>query len=263
LARVIEDDELSTFEQTTIRYAKWGFGAGILTLVVAVITGWIFFDQLKEMASQTDALAIGAKQSRIDAKNAAIATSRQLDIAEKQARAAQDGVKAIQRQMRQDQRAWLDMQILKRPEFKVGEPVQALIGVTNIGKTAAKNLRIQTVIEYLPIDQAPSLSFKKGVYRYQITTGVLFPSDPPAKLPAYWYEKAPVKTKFAAAVLSEGEAGDLAAGRTYIVMYGKAEYIDIFNVRHITRMCGWLAPARENVFVNATKCTAYNSVDND
>jgi hypothetical protein len=128
--RVIEDDELSIFEATTIRYARWGFGAAILTLIVAVVTGYIFFGQLKEMASQTNVLEMGAKQARIDAKNAALVTKEQLATAQRQANAAQESVKAIQAQVqlsqnqwRNEHRPWISLQNVRPSEgFSVPDP---------------------------------------------------------------------------------------------------------------------------------------------
>jgi hypothetical protein len=130
LTRVIEDDELTGFERTTLQYAKWGFWAAIITLLVAIGTGRIFFNQFKEMAFQTDISEMVAKQARIDAKNAALVTAKQLDI-------AQDSVNAIKRQMRQDQRPWIKVGI---PGFKpeavtIGQPLAPIINIFSTGKT--------------------------------------------------------------------------------------------------------------------------------
>jgi hypothetical protein len=103
--RVVEDDELSTFERTTIKFGRWGSIVAAATLLVAGGTGIVFYEQFVEMASQTNLLAIAAKQARIEAKDASIATAKQLFIAQEQVKtaqlqadAAQASVKVIQRQ---------------------------------------------------------------------------------------------------------------------------------------------------------------------
>jgi hypothetical protein len=78
--RAIEDDELSNFERRTLNYARAGLIIAVITFVIAFLTGWIFLNQLKEFSEQTDVLELGAKQARIDAKNAAVVTEGSLKL---------------------------------------------------------------------------------------------------------------------------------------------------------------------------------------
>jgi hypothetical protein len=154
--RIIKDDELSIFERTTLRYARWGFGAAIFTLIVAVVTGVIFWGQFQEMISQTGVLEAGVKQSRIDAKNTARATAQQLSFAQQQVKAAQEQAKAAQnnldilrRQFQQEQRPYIAITNVVLSDFitgkdiptpVIGKPLAITIYFKNIGKSQALNL---------------------------------------------------------------------------------------------------------------------------
>jgi len=139
--RVIEDDELSIFESLTVRYARWGFSLAVVTFVVAMLTGFVFFYQLKEFAAQTDVLEQNVKQTRIDSKNTALAVKTQLSTAQEQVKAAQDSAVAIQGQVDVMRRQWRDerrpilglkdgITLVKESSFDVGGNKYIQWGIT-------------------------------------------------------------------------------------------------------------------------------------
>lgn len=76
-----------------------------LTVAVAGITLRVFWKQFKEMQTQTGLLNAQAQQAAQDSVEASQKVEEQLRLTARQAKSAEDSVKAIQRQMRQDQRA--------------------------------------------------------------------------------------------------------------------------------------------------------------
>jgi hypothetical protein len=143
LTRVVEDDELGEFEARTLRYARWGFGVAIVTLVLALGTGAVFFGQFSEMANQTDLLGRAARQARTDAKDAGIATAKQLVIAQEQANAAKDSVKAIQTQMRIMSRPWVNAESFEIKKMVLppngGFSIYGDLTMKNTGASIANN----------------------------------------------------------------------------------------------------------------------------
>ena len=64
LVRVIEDDELSSFEERSISFARWGIGIAIFTILIGVGTAIVFWGQFRETWAQTDILAISGSSSQ-------------------------------------------------------------------------------------------------------------------------------------------------------------------------------------------------------
>jgi len=203
------------------------------------------------------------KQAAADSVEAASKVERQLAISDNQAKAAQNGVKAMQRQMRQDQRAWIKMEMPANIGFTHNQPVETFMSVSNIGKTAAKDVTLEIIAEKLPIDQNPSLVFKPGAPENIGTVGSIFPGVFPNPVPIVWYvvgqkDKPPPK-----GILSKDDIVNLIGGKTYFAFFARARYTDVFGIHHTTKYCGFNAPANPPVMVTAQKCTAYNSVDNN
>jgi hypothetical protein len=148
-----DDDELKKFEKITIVL-------GIVGTLLALGTAVVFYEQFKEMSAQTDTLNTSASQARRDSAEASLRVAEQLRIAQEQAAAARDSVKAIQRQMRQDQRPWIRID-LGDPDpdgkthwrSRVGDPFKGPIRFTNTGKTPAKHIVANVYIDIIPVGQ--------------------------------------------------------------------------------------------------------------
>src|SRR5712664_1059995 len=96
LVRILEDDELRPFESKTLSWARWNFILAIITLGVGIVTLLIFYRQLDVMETQL-------KDAETDSRISDLRTRQQQQTAQFQ-------VDAIKKQMRQDQRAWLNIQ---------------------------------------------------------------------------------------------------------------------------------------------------------
>jgi hypothetical protein len=84
--------ELSTFDRKIIRVTWVG-------VFVAATTGVILFLQFREAGKQTRVLSDQAKQAAADSVESGTRVERQLALSDKQASAAQDSVRAIQKQV--------------------------------------------------------------------------------------------------------------------------------------------------------------------
>jgi hypothetical protein len=160
---------MTRFERVTI-------GLAFLGTLLAIVSAVLFYDQFREMATQSDMLDIGARQARRDSAIADIKTQAQLKLAGHQVKAAQDSVKAIQRQMRQDQRAWIELDTPDSPKMLVGKNPSINIVVTNLGKTAARNLYVEIIVQPRRRDSPPVISYENGIPRSRSTVGALFPN---------------------------------------------------------------------------------------
>ena len=112
--RDVGDSELSEFERSSIRFSRWSFYVAAVTLAAIIVTAIVFWEQFREMSSQTDILAISARQSRRDSAASSVNAAKQIRVAEQQAQAAQDSIKAIQEQTtiarqlaHEDRRPWV------------------------------------------------------------------------------------------------------------------------------------------------------------
>jgi hypothetical protein len=254
LVRVIEDDDLDAFERKTLKYAKAGFAVGVVTIVLAGLTALIFYGQFKEAASQTDLLQIAAKQARRGSVAAGLRAQQEIAVLQAQATAAQDSVKAIQRQMRQDQRAWIKMAPNPKDEkltLTKGISVKYPIRVTNIGKTPAKNVEVHLVAEILRSTEGASLRYKKNHER--VVIGILFPSDFD-DMDAFLLN--PDKPGISdLPLLQHSQLESLKDGSTYLVIFGTAKFVDVFGTHHWVRFCTWHNFSAQPGTYHAQACT--------
>jgi len=233
-------------------------------LVATIITAKIFHNQFKEMRNQTGLLNDGAKQAAADSVEAVKRVEKQLTIAKQESDAARDSVKAIQRQSRQDQRAWLEIVPQGTTNISIGKPVGYTFQIVNKGKTPATDLVFEMVVKL--IDNIPRKTF---VFRYTGeprligTTGILNPQEPVTR-EAGSLEIVPGSTNGQTnphAVTKE-EFQRLVNGDYFVIAYVRIRYRDIFGISHWSKFCEYsgVNPSRSYY---AQWCTNYSSVDNN
>jgi cell division protein FtsL len=264
--QVIKDASkpMTRFERVTI-------GLAIVGTLLAIGTAVIFHNQFKEMAGQTDLLNIAAKQARRDSASADAKTQQALDLARKQTDAAQKSVKAIQRQMRQDQRAWIIFNP-SPPVVTDDGPFFQQFQVVNTGKTPAKIVRIDADIEVVNSGSSPRLKYKKP--HPALVTGALYPNIP-AVLTIDRRQINQTTGQEEPSFLKHKEWLSLQDGDSYTATYLLVTYRDAFKVKHWQKLCTWKVHAvvkpdfqggggfvAERYF-NAAKCAAYNDTDNN
>jgi hypothetical protein len=263
--------DLSLFERITVRLGEWSFGIAIVTFFVAVVTLLVFYGQFSEMANQTDLLARSARQARKDAHDTAVATGQQLAILRQQVEAAQGGVKAAQRQMRQDQRAWITISPNNPVQASDGGTLSVDVPLVNIGKTPAKKLHVYADIEIVKRTAAPRLTYGKEPHT-EAVSGILYPNS---LFPLHVEKKQSIPgtiPRYASAVVSHEDYLSLMRGDSYIATYVLLTYYDSFGFRHWEKYCDWntarppnqiaQSPAPPQGF-SARKCADYNDVDDN
>jgi hypothetical protein len=264
LARLIADgNDLKPFEKQSLAIARdaldisrktyWVAICGFLAaLAAAIFVGKqvvLMNDQTQIFASQTESAVAGGLLDQMN-------TRKQLAIAQQQAGAAQDSVKAIQAQMRQDHRAWIKIPPAS-PELAIsmdgsGNKVFAKLTMVNVGRAPAGDVNLKVVIQLVKDGEAPNFSYEHG---WDAAYGLLYPDDPIPPI-----EVTMMDTKGKDAILKDTELNDLISGGSYIAVYATVTYVDIFGIHHWTHSCGWKG-LKQGKNYNPKNCYSYNQVD--
>lgn len=123
VVRIIEDDELSSFEQKTVKFGRWGLIVASFSFAAASAAAYFVYQQFAEMNAQTQILSATAERARIDSNDNAKATAAQLasfqaqiGIARREATVMQGQLAEARRsadiaarQLDTSQRAWIDV----------------------------------------------------------------------------------------------------------------------------------------------------------
>jgi hypothetical protein len=150
LVRVVEDDELNSFEQKTVLFGKWGVGVAALSLLAASVAGFYVFQQFREMSAQTDLASRAARQARIDAAASGRDFAKQIGMLQAQINQQTDAVNLTER-------AWVTIfagDFRYVPDRQKIERVESMIYFRNSGRTPAFNVhtwRCNKVLEKEPI----------------------------------------------------------------------------------------------------------------
>jgi hypothetical protein len=247
----------------------------VLSLLFGFLGLWEGWKQGKALDRQLSVL------SHVDSSAAATSNSLQklvaaqdasLQVLHAQATAAQENVKAIQRQTRQDQRPWLAL-TMDWPSVKneKGEIVAKVVQVTenqalavpmqliNSGKTAARQVQANIFVEVVKATEGPHLNGNSPAWHF--FAGIIVPNTPSR---FFAYRQLPDKAGLEAmSNLTAAENQELSAGRVYLAVYGEMTYRDVFDVAHWTKFCGWVPLNLTPRYYNSKSCSDYNSVDNN
>lgn len=171
-------------------------------------------------------------------------------------------------EMRTDQRAWISFsagvaQFPKDLSFVNMVPVTVPITINNIGKTPARIVHTEFVMDYEVNGGSPDFVYENRA-RTIDTAGMISPNSP--QLINVMFSKAklnkpnePTEPRY----LTGSEFNDMANGTGYMVIYAKAEFVDIFGTQHWLHYCTFFVAPNVNVTVTARQCTDYNDTDHD
>lgn len=159
LVRIVEDDELSSFERKTIRYGALGILVAFLALVAACVTGYFIYQQFAAMEEANTLADYVAKKARLDSAASSIATAKQMNGLQAQIIAAQEATKALQGQLVESRRsaniAALQLELTDRPWIKIekvmprgnGPEIPAL-SFQDINVTSPQVIKQQTYLNF-------------------------------------------------------------------------------------------------------------------
>ena len=168
-------------------------------------------------------------------------------------------------QMRIDQRAWV---VVNPSDFKyiqndsTGLVTVALpISVMNTGKTPARKSIVNIATQIVP--NGANVIFDYDRVTVENVAGILYPNshiDVEAKLLKKNVNiPAGAETRY----LSSSEYKDLTEGRTFIAVYAKGSYTDVFGTAHWYHFCGFSSLSPQPIQVTAQSCADYNGSDDD
>jgi hypothetical protein len=199
--------------------------------------------------------------------------NRNVLYAQQQVEAAQDSVKAIQKQMRMDQRPWVKIAPSTdkpmRVDIGVNHPLKVFMALSNIGKTPARNIVARIVVR--PInDDLPGLTDdftgSTEIAHFVLRGGTMFPNDKITDVPVIRGRKASNGEGIEADPITFTEHDDLMHGKSIVAIYGKVMYDDVFNIHHWTYFCYEANPS-DNYVIHPggsaveTQCMRYSRVD--
>lgn len=160
--------------------------------------------------------------------------------------------------MRKDQRPWLKLELTLN-NLTVGQPITATMKVVNNGKTPARAISGDMVIERVKDGEQAQINYPLPHARF--STGLLFPNDPfvtPIKM---------VRKSSTGAteddLLMQSELEDFQKFRIFFVAYATINYEDFLGVDHWTKVCAVEVPANTPGDFTGKNCTDYGDVDSN
>jgi hypothetical protein len=159
--------------------------------------------------------------------------------------------------MRKDERPWIEI-TFNTGAFQANAPVSGVMHVVNNGKTPARAIRADIVVERVKNGEEPRLDYPTPHTRF--TTGLLFPKTP-ADSPYFRLRTSSNGTSVEEDPLTESEFDDLQHSRIFFVVYATVSYADFFGTKHWTRMCAFSALSNVVGTATAQKCTDSGDVD--
>lgn len=146
---------------------RWMLFINIATLFALVAYSFFTYWLWKEAINSSDAATMAVKEARKSRQRAEQAfvsqqnnNTAQLKVLQDQLSAAQNGVRAIDRQVRTEERPWIIVAFDKAEEvktFKVGDRVVITISTENTGKTPALNIQQHILFAQVESDRSPVL----------------------------------------------------------------------------------------------------------
>lgn len=159
----------------------------IIGVGLATITAALFWVQLYEMTKQTQILASQSEGANAGALMDEMNTRKQLDIAQVQAKAAQDSVRTMRQQMLLGQRPWVSITKAAPHQtfvFQVGQSIRWDIAYVNSGRSPAIRMAtdagvwhglsaVADVRVFFP--NFPSFALARPLFCRALTTVIMIP----------------------------------------------------------------------------------------
>jgi len=139
-----------------------------------------------------------------------------------------------------------------------GEVLKVPVQFANKGRTSARSVFAEAVIEIVPNREKKNITFDYRWAHSRFSTGMIPPEHPEIAIDAETFER-----KITEAVphpVSPSEVQDFLDGTVYFAIYARVRYKDIFGVRHWVRSCIWSSKAEQTW---SSKCASYPNEDND
>ena len=171
--------------------------------------------------------------------------------------------------MQIDQRPWIKADGFT-PEYHPGEPMRAILPISNVGKSPALNFHIR--MDYQILDPHQSFSLQHIRFRHVpiYNWGAVNPGQLPPKIetvPGSTNQYTVHATKWgheqiwSADPISAQQLRLLRRGDLRVYIFEEATYSDVFGCSHYTHFCGWMRPTP--TLDDGVACEIYNDTDTD
>jgi hypothetical protein len=239
-----EEQAIVKTEKDMDKFERWILRATWAGVTAAAITGYFIHNQFRAMTDQNQILGSQSISAVAGAIESERNTRAQLQIAQKQAQAAQDSVAILQEQMRLDQRAWIGPTNEVKSIFMAGQRGLFSVVLKNSGKTPA--LHLHNLAHSKTLDKGENIEFT-----YHSSTPPELSEttiQPQAEFTLNIWGIGPINQK---------QIDNMHAGIWVTYTYGKIDYRDIFGELHHTTFCYYV----NDPSMIAHACAKYNNAD--
>lgn len=195
-------------------FNRWNTGLVTLFTAVLAIVGALQYcsmqQQARYMQKQADYMRDGleiTKQSNV--------------VAARAAKAAEDSVALARQTSRLDQRAWVAVKHIEGT-IKLGEPIKATVTISNSGKTFAKQVAINCLVQ--PFYMGANPAFESVLQEKEAKGGIPKSVVAPGAEMSFPFILQPVTEDLL----------NRLQGQTEIFAFGKITYEDVFQCAHWT-----------------------------
>jgi len=159
---------------------------------------------------------------------------------------------------RRDERAWIEFKFSEGSiTFTLNKPFLVPTEIVNTGKTPARKVHGNIVVGVFPKGVPLDFSYTRGrTAHYAIRAGTIFPNGGiKESFEAVRHGKREAK----AIIFNASLKKNLWSAQSFLVVYGKIEYLDIFGNLHWTSYCRYVLHPE----MISPQCMAYNDTDSD
>jgi hypothetical protein len=185
----------------------------------------------------------------------------QMRSTDKAAAAAEGAVEQAEQTMRLDQRAWIHIGSVPPNKFKIGQPMDVPIMIGVVGKTPAKIVTGDLVVQLLKPNEIPDFLYDTPNHPHYHLTPLLIIPDTGMDITLTIARYALGTKKTEPIVYNPTIQRDLANGDLIVVIFADLTYDDVFGVHHWLKFCTYGAQNLHTPGPN--KCNEYNDVDNN
>ncbi len=200
---VVPSAELSRYERNYLAVTRLAAFGAILAAVFVYFQFKGLVDQNRILSAQAQSAAAGATLNELNVRE-------QLKLLREQVEAAQNSVKAVQSQMRQDQRAWVTIEVKLPEKIISGQPLSGKATIKNTGKTDARRIVAEFVAKTVENGKQPSFTYPAPHSR--TTTGHLVPASP-LEMPVEWVHFKAGTKEGTPVLLTSDEVNELRGGK--------------------------------------------------
>jgi hypothetical protein len=231
-------------EKTRTRLEIAGVIIASAVAVLTFLTLAVFYGQLNLLTKQTNDAEMDARASRRQGRE--------------EIRALQLQVTDVAKNTQIEQRAWIDIQFTPTP-WKENESLKFRVIVLNTGRTPAKHLRCEALVEKLLIGERPHF----GHVGNRLSSEVLQPNVPVNNWGFQSVTPDLPDGQAASIPMSHSDIQELDAGKAFAVVHGIFNYEDVFGASHWVRFCSYnSADISSREIQKSTKsCVRYNDID--